>query len=294
MSFRLSAALGLLATMACSGPMTLIYKPEGLVTEIYKSQPVPLEMRVYPFDGEATGAVIFIHGGGWAVGGADVPLYQDWEKPLRSAGLRAFSIEHRLAPAARGIDIIQDCMAAVRYVNDNAARFRIPKGRIHLVGFSSGGHLAVMSGILFSRTSGREIVRSVTAYYAPLDLASLYMGGSPEIRRILEDYLPEYTPEPNNDLASWSRFYTRVIHEVSPIENLHPRVPDFFLVHGEEDHLIPVSQTQAFAAKLGEIRAGAAVLDIAKNADHNFNVSRGKWAREIEKRVVQFIAAHNT
>ncbi len=292
---RFRTACGLLLIFAgCSGPFTVIYKPEGLITETYKTDPVPLQMRVYPFDGEAAGAVIFIHGGGWAVGGPDVPLYQDWEKPLRAAGLRAFSIEHRLAPGARGVDLIQDCVAAVRYVNENASRFRIPKGHIHLVGFSSGGHLAAMTGILVSRPGGRPLVRSVTAFYAPLDLASLYMGGGLEIRKILEDYLPEYPSEPKDDLASWSRFYSRAIHEVSPLENLHANVPDFFLIHGEADQLVPVSQTQTFAARLGEIRHGAATVELPRNGEHNFNISRGRWAREIEKRVIQFIAAHNT
>lgn len=294
MVLRFRIAFGLLFSLAaCSGPMILIYRPEGLVTEIYKKSPAPLEMRVYPFDGEAVGAVIFIHGGGWAVGGADVPLYQDWEKHLRAAGIRAFSIEHRLTPDARGSELIEDCMAAVRYVNDNAARFRIPREHIHLVGFSSGGHLAVMSGILLSRSGTTRLVRSVTAYYAPLDLASLYLGGGMEIRKILEDYLPEYASEPRDDLGSWSRFYTRAIHDVSPVENLHPRIPDFFLVHGEADRLIPVSQAQTFAARAAEIRPGSVRIEIPKNADHNFNVSRGRWARDIEKRVVQFIVSRN-
>ncbi|MDH5654914.1 MAG: alpha/beta hydrolase, partial [Spirochaetia bacterium] len=97
----------------------LFYKPFGTTQEIYKKNS-DIHITVYPYEGFAKGSVIFIHGGGWQMGGSDLPFYGDWEILLKKAGLRAFSIEHRTAPHYRGKEIIQDCMDAVRYINQNA------------------------------------------------------------------------------------------------------------------------------------------------------------------------------
>ncbi|MBI3396513.1 MAG: alpha/beta hydrolase [Spirochaetia bacterium] len=287
---------GCLSLVSCRSHPGVLYRPAGTTIETYKTDPVPLRLNIYPYSGKARGAVLFVHGGGWAVGGSDVPLYGDWEAVLSDANLRAFSMEHRLPPDYRGKDMIQDCIDAVRYLNNNAGRFGFPRGNVAIVGFSSGGHIAVMTAITLSRSSfGRPDpqVRAVVSYYAPLDPSSLYASGSPEIRQILEAYLPAY---PGDSGVSSERsavlrreYFTRALIDISPTANLHPGIPHMFLAHGEGDSLVPVQQSRAFVSRADVTAPGKVILETIPGMEHNFNLARGRWAREIEKRAVRFI-----
>lgn len=288
----------LLAGACASAPPQLFYQPPGTQLESYRRSPVELRIAAYPAYADASvGAVLFIHGGGWGVGGAGLPFYADWEKQIRRADLRAFAVEHRLPPRYRGRDQVEDIVAAVRYLQTNATRFGFPPDRIALVGFSSGGHLAVMAGLTLSRrrpgqfrTAARP-VRAVVAYYAPLDPERLLQSENPEIRAILFNYLPAF--DPGRDMRESVRlresFYLRALKDISPLQNLHRDAPPMLLVHGDQDKLVPISQSQAFAERALELKPGLARLEIARGADHNFEASRSRWARALEEESIDFI-----
>ena len=273
---------------------------------MYKERPVPLQLVIYPAPpgGVARGAVVFIHGGGWSVTGAGIPTYQDWHEPLQKAGLRAFALEHRVPPQYRGRDHINDCVDAVRYIERNATRFRIPGDRLALVGFSSGGHLAVMTALTLSRPrpglrsmAGSGPVRAVAAYYAPLDPERLLEDTTnPDLRKVLENYLPRYSVSPAdgvtdaNQLSDLRRsFYERALADISPMRAVHAFAPPMILLHGVRDDLIPVQQSRAFRDRANEIKPGMVELIEIEKGDHHFIRSRSKWARAADRQALEFI-----
>lgn len=291
--------------------MQLFYRPPGTTVEIYREEPVSLGINVYPPPpGPIRGAVIFVHGGGWMMPGTDLPLFEDWEQPLKDAGLQAFSIEHRTAPEYRGRELVEDCAQAVRYVHQNAARFKIPEDKIALIGFSSGGHLSVMTALTLTKQDPALGVRqasylkAVVSFYAPLDLEELAKTGGPEIRTILANYLPIKNPGEEGDeskqramrmrsMADFSQdsFLKRTLYDISPIENIHPAMAPTFLIHGDSDSLIPMMQSVQFYRRAYAAGASVAFLGVP-GAEHNFQQSRKPYARQAEAAAIQFILQH--
>lgn len=279
-----------------------VHRPPGTTELVYTKDPVPLKLLAYPTGGESpAGAVIFIHGGGWAIGGADMPLFQDWIEPLNERRLMSFSVEHRTSPAYRGIDPLIDCLKAFRYVRDHAAEFGIPSDRIAMIGFSSGGHMAVMTGLTVTdpRLLGKKekevkltwkdarAMKAIVSFYAPMEPWELYETGSPEMKKLLKNYLPVVQGETEEEKK---KFIAESIRQISPSSNLHRYAPPMLLVHGHKDRLVPPIQSISFFWKTKRIGNRGSKLLLVERGDHNFNMSRNQWARDAEIQALDFIA----
>lgn len=95
--------------------------------------------------------ILIIHGGGWRSGNRTqhIPLAQR----LAQAGYVAFTVEYRLSTEALYPAAIQDIKTALRWMHANAKKFNIDTGKIAVLGFSSGGQLAALTGA----TSGNPV-----------------------------------------------------------------------------------------------------------------------------------------
>ena len=95
----------------------------------------------------ATRAIIVLPGGGYEMkadheGG---PIAQ-W---LNEQGISAFVLQYRLTPKHRATPL-EDGQAAVRYVRAHAVDYGLRRDRIGILGFSAGGHLAAMTGTVYT------------------------------------------------------------------------------------------------------------------------------------------------
>ena len=283
---RAPAFLFFLSLVGCltTTPLVLLYRPQGMRVETFRSDP-PLTITIYPGNRDHyDGAVIFLHGGGWTMGGSEVPLFQDWAPLLERARLRGVGLEHRVAPAFRGMDLVSDCMDGVRYVEANAERLHFPSDRIGLVGFSSGGHLAVMAALELSRLE-RGPLRAVVSYYAPLNFELLLLQRNPAMLAYLKGFLPEeYSASPDSLAAA--------MEELTPIRRLHAGAPPILLVHGLSDELVPPEQSASFTLAANKLRDGMAEFVPVENGRHNFNQSRSQWARQVDEAAVAFLRRH--
>src|SRR5207237_3124764 len=88
-------------------------------------------------------AIVFFHGGAWAIGDPNQFYYQcDY---LAKRGMWAASAEYRLTAPGAGVriaDIVLDAKDAVRYVRSHAGDLGVDPDRIAAAGGSAGGHLA--------------------------------------------------------------------------------------------------------------------------------------------------------
>lgn len=107
-----------------------------------------------PSKNKANGtAVIICPGGGyWVVAakheGSDVA------KKFAAMGVAAFVLKYRIPNDAwminREIGALQDAQQAIKMVRDSAGKWNINPGRIGIMGFSAGGHLAATAGTRFN------------------------------------------------------------------------------------------------------------------------------------------------
>ena len=135
----------------------------------------------------------------------------------------------------------EDVQAAVRWVRTNAGTMGFNPDEIVAEGESAGANLAALLGVYSTQSSGDGVssaVEAVVAVSTPTDLTTLYhekryagsaaaefLGGSPE-------------QVPANYIAA------------SPIDHVSPGDPPMLLIHGRQDPVIPVSQSEEMRAAL--------------------------------------------
>lgn len=99
----------------------------------------------YPAGKKANGiAVLIVHGGGWRSGSRaqHYPLAQR----LAALGYACFTPEYRLSTEALYPAAVHDLKAAVRWVRQQAKRYKLDTNKIAVAGFSAGGQLAALLG----------------------------------------------------------------------------------------------------------------------------------------------------
>lgn len=205
-------------------------------------------------------AAVVVHGGGWVRGDRRIdvaPLLP----PLADAGIAWFSISYRLAsdPLQFGA-AVDDVVAAVRFVREHAAEYRIDPDRIALVGESAGGQLAAMAAFSVP-------VRAVVALYAPTDLVAL-LDGSGIIPSEIRDRF-KGTPL---EVLLRSR-----LKQLSPIANVRRDMPPFLLIHGTADPLVPFEQSRAMCGKMTAAGASCELFPV-RGAGHGVRWWEGNAA----------------
>jgi len=195
-------------------------------------------------------AAIVVHGGGWVRGDrrTDVaPLLP----PLADAGIAWFSISYRLAsdPLQFGV-AIDDVIAAVGFVREHAAQYRIDPDRIALVGESAGGQLAAMAALAVP-------VKAVVALYAPTDLVSLLNSSG---------FIPSQIRDRFRGTPLESLLISR-LKQLSPIANVRPDMPPFLFIHGTADPLVPFEQSRAMCDRMMSAGASCEIFPV-RGAGH--------------------------
>ena len=110
-------------------------------------------------------ALIFYHGGGWVI--CDLDSHDVVCRQMADqAGFKVFSIDYRLAPEHKFPAAAVDCIAATRWVVDNAAKFNIDTNRIFVGGDSAGGNLTAVVTIDARDNGGPKLAGQVLVYPA--------------------------------------------------------------------------------------------------------------------------------
>jgi acetyl esterase/lipase len=199
----------------------------------------PLRMNAWiPADGKAHPAVITLHGGGWAFGGLAGTSQQ--AKELAMQGFSAFTVQYRLAPQYTYPAQLEDVQAAVRFVRENADRFRVDPNRIGALGTSAGGHLVGLLATVGegSLDSGSRI-RVGVSMSGPMDLhLEAEDDPSGRVGEIVTRFLGcSYQQCPDK----WA--------EASPVTHVDPTDAPMFLSGATQDP-VPVQGGEEMAQKL--------------------------------------------
>jgi acetyl esterase/lipase len=101
--------------------------------------------------------VVYFHGGGWVLGdlNSDDPLCRDL---CARSGAIIVSVNYRHAPEARFPAAARDAVAAVRWVDANAASLGGIPGQLAVAGWSAGGNIAA-AACQQARDDGGPVIR---------------------------------------------------------------------------------------------------------------------------------------
>jgi len=187
--------------------------------------------------------VMYIHGGGWVWGDKEGSVL--YLLPYLALGLSVVNVEYRLAATSLAPAAVEDCRCALRWIIQNASKYKLNPDKIIVTGDSAGGHLALMTGMLpvsagfdhkcstdeDSRwTSGKETQTKVAAiinWFGITDVSDLLEGVN------AKHYAIEWFGSMKNreDLAK----------QLSPINYVRPGLPPTLSIHGDADPVVPYS-----------------------------------------------------
>ena len=245
-----------------------------------------LLVDVYLPEGAGTGvpAILWICGGGWAqmskeAGGERAAWIVDH-------GFALVPFQYRLSDEATFPAQIEDCKAAVRWVRAFAEEYGFDGAHVGAWGDSAGGHLASLLG-----TSAAE---------SSFDRDGFYRGCSSEVQAVCAFYPP-------TDFTYWSASWKSEMNEVVKLLGGHPRdLPEkarlaspvchvssrsapHLIVHGAEDELVPVHQSERLRDALAEADVEVA-LEVLPGVGHSGDITYShERVREI---VPKFFARH--
>jgi acetyl esterase/lipase len=200
-------------------------------------------------------AVVVIHGGGWV--GGDRKQMRETLRVLAGRGYVAVSPDYRLAPKDRFPAQVEDCKAAVRFLRANAKTYRIDPDHVGAVGFAAGGHLACLLGVT-TRADGLEgsggnadessRVQAVVSFFGPTDLAADDWGKDAVTKNLVPLLGGTRDEQPE------------AYRKASPVTYAGKDAPPFLFVHGANDPIVRLGQSQQLADKLTAAGASARVL----------------------------------
>lgn len=103
-----------------------------------------LRVRTYAPHGAGTsGALLYIHGGGFVTGSAQA--YDSFcSRVAEAAACRVFSVEYRLAPEHPFPAAVNDILDTYRWLRARAAALQFDPGRLAVGGDSAGGNLSTV------------------------------------------------------------------------------------------------------------------------------------------------------
>lgn len=192
-------------------------------------------------DGDALPTILVIHGGGWR--GGNKESNRRFLDLLAAKGFVAASPQYRLVPKATFPAQIHDVKAAVRWLKAHAKENRIDPDRIGAMGFSAGGHLALMLGVTGGddglegdlEPKGTDTkIRAVVNYFGPTDL------DGDDIPAISKPLVEAFLGGPLADKKAEAS-------KASPLDFVSEGDAAILTYQGTKDPLVPHTQTYKLA-----------------------------------------------
>jgi acetyl esterase/lipase len=222
--------------------------PTGTGRTSYGEDPSQYGELTLP-DGEPRGVALVVHGGFWKPE-FGIEYAQPLVPSLVAAGWAAWAIEYRRGTGST--DTLADVRAAIAACPTRA-------DTVVGIGHSAGGHLVTWA-------AGQDLgLTHVISQAGVLDLVAASdagLGGG-----AVETFLG-HSPGPADA-------------EVDPIRQVPLAVP-VWCVHGRDDTIVPISQSQAYVAAARDAGATAELVGVAGDHFAVIDPDSEAWARTLE------------
>lgn len=217
--------------------------------------------------------VVWIHGGGWAKGSKSGIRKCSW---VLDEGYALASIGYRLTDVAVFPAQLDDCKAGIQWLKENGEKHGIDPEKIVVWGSSAGGHLVSMLGTTGDPDDDSDDLLGVINWFGPAELLTM------QEQRVLPVRLNANAPD-----SFESRLVGGTLQEVpekakaaSPITHITPDDTPMLIMHGTEDALVPLRQSEVFAQQLSDV--GVEVqLEVIEGAGHGGQLFQTAQARDV-------------
>ncbi len=188
-------------------------------------------------------------------------------RPMTDRGYTVFAVVHGSQPRYTVPEIVQDMNRAVRFIRHHAKDYGIDPARVGVCGASAGGHLSLMLGTAggpgkpdakdpVDRESSR--VQAVACFFPPTDFLNYGQPGNRKIHAI--DHGPPYRAAFDyRELDPKSRIWVpitdekrleQIARQISPVYQVSPDDPPTLIIHGDQDRLVPLQQSERVVEEL--------------------------------------------
>jgi acetyl esterase/lipase len=182
-----------------------------------------------PPDGRGGPLVVFFYGGSWT--GGDRASYRFAGEALATLGCTVAVPDYRVHPEVRYPGFLEDCAAAVAWLQGQAMEWRLDARRTVLVGHSAGAYNAAMLALdprwLDAAGADRSAIRGWVGLCGPYDFL-------PPRSATLRDI---FGPPPG-----WP--------DTQPVAHAGPGAPPSLLLWGDDDSTVLPRNSERLAARL--------------------------------------------
>jgi acetyl esterase/lipase len=234
--------------------------------------------------GDRAPVVLQIPGGAWTVNGRRPQAYPLMSR-LVEQGWICVSIDYRKSPRNTWPAHIVDVKRALAWVRQNIADYGGDPDFITVTGGSAGGHLASLLALTANDERlqpGFEdvdtTVQAAAPYYGVYDLTD-----DKKMHEMMMPFLERFVMH--------ARYSDRpeLFEMASPISHVHRGAPPFFVLHGENDAVIPSVQAQAFCGALRDAGAPTVCYAELPHAHHAFDLFSTVRSRFAANAVADFL-----
>jgi acetyl esterase/lipase len=221
--------------------MSLLLWPQGTPNALGEEAEDKPTLVPYLVKGDQPSAAVVICPGGGYTRRADhegepIALW------LNSLGISAFVVHYRVAPY-RHPNPLMDAQRAIRIVRSRAAEWNVDPGRVGILGFSAGGHLASSAGTHYD--SGRDAEDPIEREGSRPDLLVLCYP-------VISFNLHAHSGSRDNLLGTSAD--AALMDLLSSENQVTAQTPPTFLWHTADDASVPVENSLLFAMALGRFK----------------------------------------
>ncbi len=231
-----------------------------------------------PANGQGPFPIIMaVYGSAWFSNSSKANTFRDGlGQALLNHGFAVVSINHRSSSDAKFPAQIQDVKAAIRFIRANAAKFNMDSSFIGITGWSSGGHLAALTGTTnnikkfriesletdiegsqgkYTATSSH--VNAVVDWFGPTDFLVMDKCGS--------SFSHNDAKSPESSLIGGAIQDNPVKCALAnPVNYVIAHAPPFLIFHGNKDLTVPFCQSEKLFEKLQKEKVESQFIRIAE------------------------------
>lgn len=241
--------------------------------------------RDLPRDGKAP-VLVQVPGGGWAIGRRRPQAYPLMSH-LAERGWICISLAYRVSPRHTWPAHVVDVKRALAWVKQNIASFGGDPDFVAITGGSAGGHLAALAALTPNDPvfqpgfeDADTSVMAAAPLYGRYDWVSTHGEGRGQFIAFLQKFVVKQQLGDHRD----------VYIDASPIRRVSADAPPFFIVHGQDDSIIPVNEAREFVAAMRDVSKSPVVYAELPHTQHGFDIFGSSRAHHTAEAVGQFLS----
>jgi len=239
--------------------------------------------------------VVYTHGGGWGGGDKYVftqPSFMGTVRTLLDNGIGFASVQYRLTREGKSTayDCVVDCKDAARFLMKKADQYGLDPTRIAVWGGSAGGHLSLMTALAPNEPfkGDPELAAFSPLFKGVLSYFPLTSFMNPEVLKGSNFENPRrFIPMFGGEMKD----HLEMAKMLSPSEHLSKASPPVYLIHGDNDTVLSIKNSE-YLKKQGDELGAHVHLTTVKGGGHGFRDGVSPTQDEINAEGAAFLMKH--